>query len=358
MQNPFRFGGVIGQSSFCNRVEELKELERYIVNCHKVFLYSERRFGKTSLVKLLLQRLDKEKFSSIYIDLWPTGSNTEFTNALAAEMTKNFLGVGEKVADGAKRLFAKTKYSIGADGMPSVTFDPTQTVAQDKAIEEILSAPQKAAERTRKTVVVVLDEIQQIMCYGSDSVEKHLRSAIQTQGNVAYIFLGSRKHLMKELILNESRPLYKAGSHFPLKAISSEHWIPFIQERFLGAKKNFAKAEIEYLLSFSEGQPNTTQQFCYELWERAAPNSTISEAQVLEIVNLVVEREANSQGASWRDLSKNEQDMLKKLALNEEVEERETLDKLYQKDLVDFDWKQRPYIVDRIQKRWIRGNIQ
>jgi hypothetical protein len=49
MLNPFKFGGVVNKSAFCNRAKELADLNAYIANSAKLFLYSERRFGKTSL---------------------------------------------------------------------------------------------------------------------------------------------------------------------------------------------------------------------------------------------------------------------------------------------------------------------
>ncbi len=50
LRNPFEYGGVVAGSAFCNRVKEKKDLARSIRNHEKLFVFSERRFGKTSLV--------------------------------------------------------------------------------------------------------------------------------------------------------------------------------------------------------------------------------------------------------------------------------------------------------------------
>ena len=69
MRNPFQYGNVVGEEAFCNRKRELSDLRRAMENGEKLFLYSERRLGKTSLVKLALQKLPKSNFVRAYVDL-------------------------------------------------------------------------------------------------------------------------------------------------------------------------------------------------------------------------------------------------------------------------------------------------
>jgi len=51
MKNPFQYGGVVSGDAFCNRKQEVEDLLRAMENGEKLFVYSERRFGKTSLVR-------------------------------------------------------------------------------------------------------------------------------------------------------------------------------------------------------------------------------------------------------------------------------------------------------------------
>ena len=48
MRNPFEYGGVVSGEAFCNREQELGDLLRAIENAEKLFVFSERRYGKTS----------------------------------------------------------------------------------------------------------------------------------------------------------------------------------------------------------------------------------------------------------------------------------------------------------------------
>ena len=59
MKNPFEYGGVVSGNAFCNREKEVADLLRAIENNEKLFVFSERRYGKTSLVRTALGKLPK-----------------------------------------------------------------------------------------------------------------------------------------------------------------------------------------------------------------------------------------------------------------------------------------------------------
>lgn len=47
MENPFRYGGVVGAEAFCNRDEEQRDLRRCAENAGRLFLYAgEVLYGK------------------------------------------------------------------------------------------------------------------------------------------------------------------------------------------------------------------------------------------------------------------------------------------------------------------------
>ena len=58
--NPFEYGGVVGPDAFCNRHQEQADLTRAAENGDRLFVYAERRMGKTSLVKRGLAALDRD----------------------------------------------------------------------------------------------------------------------------------------------------------------------------------------------------------------------------------------------------------------------------------------------------------
>src|SRR5438876_12307116 len=88
-RNPFQYGGVVSGDKFCNRQKEKAELRKAIRNREKLFVFSARRFGKTSLIKSVLARLRKKQTVAAYVDLWPTESEAAFVTPLAQAIAES-----------------------------------------------------------------------------------------------------------------------------------------------------------------------------------------------------------------------------------------------------------------------------
>src|SRR6266581_3134148 len=88
VKNPFEYGGVVSGVAFCNRQKELADLRRAMENAEKLFVFSERRYGKTSLVRAALGKLPRKNFISAYVDLWPTDSEATFVTVVARALTE------------------------------------------------------------------------------------------------------------------------------------------------------------------------------------------------------------------------------------------------------------------------------
>jgi Archaeal ATPase. len=83
MRNPFEYGGVVSGEAFCNRKKETSDLVRAMENGEKLFVFSERRYGKTSLVRAALGKLPRKGYVCAYVDLWPTDSEATFVTTVA-----------------------------------------------------------------------------------------------------------------------------------------------------------------------------------------------------------------------------------------------------------------------------------
>jgi len=315
MQNPFKYGSVVGKESFCNRRRELSDISRAMENGDKLFIYSERRLGKTSLAKLALERLPRTQYVAAYVDLWPTDGEASFAAAVAKGISKSMATTADKLLDVAGTFFGRLAPSITLDdqGKPQVTFGLSRAADSEIELDELLSAPGRIAQQGKKKVVVVLDEFQQIAEYGNDRVERSLRSAVQTQEAVSYLFLGSRKHLIQKMFLDKSRPLYRAGGHYPLGMIAEEHWLPFIHEKFRDADRHIGEELIRSLCRLTEGHPFYTQHLCHALWELSDTNSTVTEERLGAAVQMLLERESYTYAILWESLSINQQRLLRGL---------------------------------------------
>ena len=234
MRNPFQYGSVVGGSAFCNRTQEIRDLVRAAENADKLFIYSERPMGKTSLVLHALGTLPKHAYTTAYVDLGPSDGPVSFVTATAKAIAESMGSTAEQVLKAAKEFFGQLTPSVTLDeqGKPKVTFGLTRTSSASPQLEQVLGAPAEIASRGKKRVVVIFDEMQRILEYESDTVERQLRSIIQRHEAVSYLFLGSRKHLIQKMFLDRSRPLYRSAGHYPLGPIGARHWVPFISKKF------------------------------------------------------------------------------------------------------------------------------
>ncbi len=316
MKNPFQYGGVVSGESFCNRTQEVADLRRAVENAEKLFVYSERRLGKTSLIRKVLSELPEDEYLSVYIDLWPTDGETSFALACAKAFSEAMATSADKLLHTAKTFFNRLVPSVTAndEGRPVVTFGFDQKRPDVPLLEEVLAMPAKAAEKEGKRIVVVFDEFQQILEYESDVVERLLRSSIQHQTNVAYIFCGSRKHLIRQMFMDSRRPMYRSGAHYPLGLIAQEHWQTFIADKFSGTGKRIGAETIAALCRLTEGHPFYTQHLCHPLWELCDEGGEVTQEMIERATQLLLDRESYAFMNLWDSLARNPRRFLRGVA--------------------------------------------
>jgi len=372
--NPFTYGGVVGNGDFCNRKQEIADLSETMRSAGRCFLYAERRMGKTSLVFQALAKLPSKKCIPVYVDLWPTDGSVSFATSLAKAITMAAAFRTSRMLELATSLFGRLRPSLTMDdaGKPTIEFGLEGRTAAKPDLIEILNAPQELAQRTGKTVVVVLDEFQQILQYDDDLAERQLRSSIQHQTNVAWLFLGSRKHLLQKMFLEHARPLYRAAAHYPIGPIAARHWLPFVTTRFRKANKTIDELTVSQLCEKTEGHPFYTQHLCHVVWSMTEPGGTVDQACIDNAIGDLLRRESHAYITLWESLTKNEQRLLRGLAGSDEPPKPFSSDftrryglrtasnsqraagSLLPKDIIDRE-ESSFVITDRFFRLWIRS---
>ncbi len=317
MRNPFEYGNVVEEGSFCNRKEELEKLKRVFENSERLFLYSERRLGKTSLIKVALRNLSKNKYTAVYVDLWSTNSEGEFALALAKSITESSTTATTKLLGLAKSVFGFLRPAVTTDeeGKPQVVFGVNKEDLTAPALDEVLKSIPNVAKQTKKRLIIVLDEFQQIAEYKSDTAERRLRSAIQHHQEIAYVFLGSKKQLIQKMFLDKQRPLYRSVAHYQLQPISEKHWAPFIRKKFIQTGKNIDEEVINKLCKFTDGHPFYTQHLCHALWELTETNNKVQDNMLVQAIDLLLQQEGYTFTTLWDSLSANQRVLLTAIAV-------------------------------------------
>ncbi len=319
--NPFEYGGVVGDAAFCNRSSEINDLRRAAENADRILVYAERRMGKTSLVLRVLNNLEKDKFLPIYVDVWPTHDASSLAASIAAAVTRAAETGTDRILTTAKDIFRHLIPALTLDegGNPSIQFGARSGVLPQPQLEDALDGIQRLADRRDRQLVVVFDEIQRLGEYDGDVAERVLRSRTQMHHGIAYFYLGSRKHLVEQMFSDKKRPLFQSAGHYPLEAIATQDWIPFIVARFERSEKHISEDIVAELCRRTGGHPYYTQHFAHVLWEIAPAHHSINVDDLTQAESVLLDRLAYTYTTLWEMLSLNQRLLLQAMA-DEELE--------------------------------------
>ena len=216
--NPFIITGYQGNEYFCDRENETKSLLENLVNGRSTTLTSIRRMGKTGLIRHCLANLPDD-FTGIYVDILPTENMNDLLNALVSAIINTIpekSSPGKKVLEFIKSLRPVITYDP-LTGQPQVTID----IRPGETTRHIASVLQNL-ENYPQSIIIAIDEFQQILKYPEQNADAWLRSMIQTLGNVRFIFSGSQQHLMAELFNDPKRPFYQSTSFLRIDKIQRD----------------------------------------------------------------------------------------------------------------------------------------
>ncbi len=311
MDNPFRFGGIVGGADFCNRQLERSELRQAIDNGDCLFLHSERRMGKTSLVSQVTSELDSTSYLPIYMDAWTTDSVNSFTLALARAVGRRLNMNLEHLLESLRNAFSRLIPSLTVDaaGQTQLQFHLTTDNDSARTLQDVIEGIYRIAREQSRRIVIVIDEFQRVLDFDSDEIERQLRSCIQQHRGVAWFFLGSKRHLLRGMFQDPARPLYRLGIHYPLQVIDKEHWRPFIRHRFEASGIDLRDTQLEEILRISGGHPYYTQHLCHTVWDMC-PSNEVPESLVSQAQTRLLEREGDTFSAQWEALTMTQQRLL------------------------------------------------
>ena len=303
MDNPFIYGKVARGEYFADRESEIQELLSDIAASQSVIIFSPRRYGKTSLIFEVLDRARQKGFLGLYLDLFRVTSKEAFVSAYAREIARLYQGGARSVLRKLKELLPRLIPKVVLkDDRTDVEWEFEFDVRGEKIplIEDLFEAVAKIGARQGKRAVVVFDEFQEIIKWDAgNQIERQMRSHFQMHGEVSYIFMGSKRHLMQDLFQNKNRPFYRFGKHFPLGKIPEGDLSEFIRTRFDRTGFRIEPGTIEEILKVTEHHPYYTQLFCSVIWEAKRSEQVISESDIRQGVHEVLTRESHAFHDLW-----------------------------------------------------------
>ena len=243
MNRPFIYGMSVDGDNFTDRELETQRLKLNFENSINSIIISPRRMGKTSLVKRVAEQITDPQFKVIYIDIYKCRTEYDFYEKFATSIIESTATKIEQMLETAKEFIMSIAPKISYNPEPNTAFSLSLGITpKANSPEEILSLPERIAQKRGIHIIVCIDEFQQIGEFpDSITVQKRLRSVWQHQRNTSYCLFGSKKHLMSKLFYSRSLPFYQFGEMLFLKKIPTEKWVPFIVSRFASVGKQISE---------------------------------------------------------------------------------------------------------------------
>ena len=259
MKNPFKFGTIVEDEFFTDRKEDLQYICRVMDSENHLALISPRRFGKSSLVLKAAKQL-KRPF--IMLNMQGITSTKDLSNKMLEAILKLYPMKNIKVLLRNFRIIPTISTNPMNDSF-EVSFNPSAGNT-DMMLEDVVKLANDVSTEKRK-VIVIFDEFQEIKEI-EKGLDKKLRSILQLQNKVNFIFLGSQESMMDEIFNKKKSPFYHFGLLMQLKRIPENEFFKFLKERFNNITPESEQISHE-ILKVTHCHPYYTQQLAFQVWD-------------------------------------------------------------------------------------------
>ena len=279
MMNPFKFGVLVDDEFFTDRINELKEVQWTLNSANHLILISPRRFGKSSLVAKAVKASGRPCISL-------NMQNILNVEDLASKMLREILRLYPM--ERIRHLMSHFRIipTVSTNPVTNVIDVSFQPVMNSIVLLEDAMALMEKVSTGNKKLIVVLDEFQEILNIRK-GLDKQLRSIMQEQQHLNYILLGSQESMMTEIFERKKSPFYHFGKLMYLDKIPYEDFRKYISDRLPLKKHTKLDSIVEEILAFTNLHPYYTQQLSAQVWDMMTYDHLI-DGVVGEAINMIV----------------------------------------------------------------------
>lgn len=272
MNVPFTFGKLVHDEDFTNRINESKRLVSNFKASINTILISPRRWGKSSLVLKAANQVSSETRDIIIcmIDLQNTRTEEQFYSILATKILQASSSRIDSVLENARNFLGRFIPNLSFSPDPGTDLKLSLDWAEvKKDPDDILDLAEKIAHKTKKKIVICIDEFQNIAEFDDPTgFQRKLRSHWQLHQKVSYCLYGSKRHMLMEVFSSPAMPFYKFGDLIFLEKIKEPEWIEFITGRFADTGKQISPEYAKSIAKLCENHPYYVQQLSQQVWLR------------------------------------------------------------------------------------------
>ena len=311
MENPFKFGTIVEEEYFTDRVKEVAYICQFVNSPNHLILISPRRFGKSSVVTKAIKQTGR-KF--ITVNLQQVTSVAD----LSAKLLKEFFNVHplERVRHLITHFrFIPTLSTNPVTGAMDVMFQPN--VDATILLEDVLKLIENA-HSDEDRMIVVLDEFQEIHDIAS-GLDKKLRAIMQEQKHINYILLGSQESMMADIFESKKSPFYHFGELMRLSKLPREDFFVYLSERLTSCFPENHNDIANQILDYTNCHPYYTQQLAANVWQVGILQPKTSDPVSAAIENIVTTHSLDYERL-WMNFKRTNKWILQRLASGQSLQ--------------------------------------
>ncbi len=277
---------------------------------HSFRLVGPRRYGKTTLLRRVLEAAERDGVATVLVDLQDVLSIAE----IVVRIERAYERLKGPIRRTVENLFRawNVGLSLGGGGF-TAALQRNPNVDSEAVLLRVLELPAALFERDGTTSLIVFDEIQDVLAVGG--ADGKIRSVIQHQTEAAtYGFAGSAPGVMQQLFADPKRPLLDQAVPKELAPLPLGDVADYVSSRFetTGRKAGPALAP---LVEFARGHPQRSMMLAHYLWARTGRGATADEGTWVSALDQAAKDGAPLMRAIWRALTTNERRVVRALAV-------------------------------------------
>lgn len=375
METTFIYNKFVTGKNFVGRKGDSSILANLLSAGENVSIYEPPKSGKMSLVEQTLfnMRIQGKRFTVAQVDLLNIRTIQSLLLRIGSTLIRSVATTPGEYADIASHHLAGTHFVFDPeayserDEVVSLNWD-----IDDSDIAAILRLPYRLAESSEGCLFVIFREFQNIE-YTEDGdrvlrlFERVIKEESSSSSRCSFIFTGSQLNAMKE-IFEHRHFFYRQVEHLPLQRVDEKEIVDHIIRGFLSSGKVIDRDllfgvcklfdnNLWYINHFISICDSLSKGYIMEpvLLEALDMLLSIHEPRFMATMNDLTTFQVNLLHAIVDGHTKfSSAEVIAQYSLNSSANVRRLKDALCKKEIISFDEKDEPHILDPLFEYWVK----